>query len=182
MKKYMLFSLAGLLLLVLGVLAYFEMHFSATEMKAASLSQESILAEMPEIALSDADFVLGKRLLADRRVQEALAKEENVSLDKETVSQLLKEYPTEEATQISVDITQNVVYVFLGMGETKSIYLSFSVNEEYGSIKTIGLYLRKLDGTVSNTAVYENNNGSLKKYVPQRRWFAYFRDRMREEA
>ncbi|WP_298019330.1 hypothetical protein [uncultured Dysosmobacter sp.] len=161
-------------------MSYFEIHFACYETKEAQISGERILKEMPDIALTDADLALEETLLSAPEVIEAMKSGESMSLPDFLTEQLANGYLPENAELFDVSVSLNTVYFDYFETPEKRVMLAFFQDETYGQQKTIGLYKVKGDGVVCK-AVYENENGDLKKYTESRHLFAYSRDRLWEE-
>lgn len=180
MKKKLLIVVCVMFLTVIGVLAYFETHFTCYEFKEVSISDEKILKEMPDIALTDADMALGEKLLSLVEMLDAFSSGEIMCLPDRVAKSLVEEYLQENAELSAVSVSQNAVYVDYFAAPEKRVMLAFFQSETHGPQKTVGLYKVKGDDAVCRE-VYENERGDLKKYTESRRWFAYFRDRLWED-
>lgn len=176
MKK--LFLAAGIVvLLVVGVLAYFETHFTCYEYKEIQISDEKILKEMPDIALTDADLALGETLLSTPEVIETMEAGEIVSLPDALAEQLADGYLPEDLELFDISVLENAVYFDYFETPKKRVMLAFFKDDAYGPQKSIALYRDRGDDS-SLRFVYSNDRGKLSKIKESRRWFAYFRDRM----
>lgn len=176
MKRKLLYVIGILLLVVIGVLAYFETHFTCYESKEVRISDERILKEMPDIALTDADLALGETILSDPEVMEAMEAGEIVSLPDALAERLAKGYLPEDIKLFDCFVWENAVYFEYFETPEKKVMLTYFQDNVYGPYKDIALYRGD-----DLKAIYGNRDGDLKKYKDVRRWFAYFRDRMWED-
>ncbi len=176
MKRKFLYVIGILLLAVIGVLAYFETHFTCYESKEVRISDERILKEMPDIALTDADLALGETILSNPEVMEAMEAGEIVSLPDTVAKRLAKGYLPEDVELFDCFVWENAVYFEYFETPEKKVMLTYFQDNVYGPYKDIALYRGD-----DLKAIYGNRDGDLKKYKDVRRWFAYFRDRMWED-
>lgn len=183
MKKKLLIAVCVLFLAATGVLAYFETHFGVYESKEISISDEDILKEMPDLALTDADMALKEMLFSAPEVIEALesgetmSPGETISLPDYLAEQLAEGYLPENAEMFSFGVIfKNVVYVDYYETPEKRVILEFFQDDAYGPRKIIALYGDSDDRPLQFR--YINDRGELSKMKESRRWFAYFRDRM----
>ena len=186
MKKKLFIAVCALFLAVIGGLVYVETHFGVYESKEISVSDEDILKEMPDLALTDADMALKERLLSAPEVIEALesgetmSPGETISLPDYLAEQLAEGYLPENAEMFSFGVIfKNVVYVDYYETPEKRVILEFFQDDAYGPRKTIALYKDRGDRPLQ--FLYINDQGGFSKLKETRRWFAYFRDRMWEE-
>lgn len=180
MKKKLLIAVCVLFLAAVGVLAYFETHFGVYESKEVSISDERILKEMPDLALTDADMALKEKLFSTPEVIEALESGETIiSLPDDLAAQLGEEYLPENAEMFSFGILGSAVYVDYYETPEKRVILEFFQDDAYGPRKTIALYRDSDDRPLQ--FLYINERGELSKMKETRRWFAYFQDRMWED-
>ena len=180
MKKKLFIAVCVLFLAAIGVLAYFETHFRVYESKEVSISDEKILQEMPDIALTDADMALEETLFSTPEVIEALESGESMSLPEDLAAQLAEGYLLDGAELFDLSVSENAVYVDYFETPEKRVILVFFQDDAYGPQKTIALYRIKGDD-LSFRVCYSNDRGELSKVKKSRRWFAYFRDRMWED-
>lgn len=176
MKRKFLYAIGILLLVVIGVLTYYEIYFTCYELKEVRISDEKILAEMPDIVLTDADLDLGEKLFSTPQVIEAMGSGEIVPLPDALAKQLAEGYLPEDAEMFDFGVLGDAVYFNYFETPEKRVMLSYFQDNTYGPYKDIALYREE-----NLKAIYENQNGDLKKYKDVRRWFAYFRDRMWED-
>lgn len=179
-KKKLFIAVCVLFLATIGVLAYFETHFRVYESKEVSISDERILKEMPDIALTDADMALKETLFSTPEVIEALESGESMSLPDDLAAQLAEGYLPENAEMFSLGVVfENAVYFDYYETPEKRVILEFFQDDAYGPRKTITLYRDSNDRPLQ--FLYINDRGELSKVKESRRWFAYFRDRMWED-
>lgn len=170
MKRKLLYVIGILFLAVVGVLAYFETHFTCYELKEVRISDERILKEMPYIALTDADLALGEAILSNPEAMEA---GEIVPLPDALAERLAKGCLPEDIELFDCSIGEDAVYFEYFETPEKRVMLTYFQDNVYGPYKDIALYQGD-----DLKAIYGNRDGDLKKYKDVRRWFAYFRDRM----
>lgn len=176
MKQKLLIPAAILAALAVCMVGYYELHFQTTEWRAARISGERILAEMPDLELTERDLNLGEVVLSDPEVAEAMENEDWLDLPETSARRLFAEALPENAEVENISVFQNAVYCGYREGENKRVVMTFFRDHAYGPYKTIALYRGD-----SCKTLYENQAGELQKLEPHHRWFAYFRDRMWEE-
>ena len=126
MKKKLFIAVCVLFLAAIGVLAYFETHFRVYESKEVSISDEKILQEMPDIALTDADMALKETLFSTPEVIEALESGESMSLPDDLTAQLAEGYLPENTEMFSLGVVfKNAVYVDYYETPEKRVILEF---------------------------------------------------------
>jgi hypothetical protein len=176
-KLFCIFAL--LVIAAVTVVAYYEIHFDTDEVVTVNISEEKILKEMPDIALTETDYAFGERVLADPAVISAMEKGESRDLPEETVAELFADYLPEGAVSQGIAVHQKIVYCGYLQNEKQSVWLTFFQNGEYGPYKTITVY--RGNGKTFNVT-YENQAGKLQKLKMSHRWFAYLRDRVWKET
>ena len=175
-------------IVILVLLAAFELTMeqrysidSIDSVEPTDTTDEEILAEMPEIAISEEDHALEAYVLALPQVQEMLARtsvqDGNSALKSETL-------PLTDAAPLLSDWTQSgwslselaticsMVYVTFteDNGQTRCIY-TFSPDGKTPMNKTVGV---SPDGhSWHTTFLYENRGGELTKYASRHQWFAW---------
>ena len=180
MKKKLSIAVCVLFFAVIGVMVYYETHFTCYESKEVPISDERILKEMPDIALTDADLALGETILSDPEVIEAMRSGEIVSLPDALAEQLAEGYLPEDTEMFSFCVLGDALYVDYFETPEKRVMLAFFKEDAYGPQKTIALYNVRGDDQ-SLRICYSNDRGELSKIKESRRWFSYFRDRMWED-
>ena len=175
-KQKFLIPAVLLTALAVCIVGYYEIHFQTTEWRAARLSDERILAEMPDLELTDRDLDFGEAVLSDPEVAEAMENEDGLDLPEASARRLFADALPENVELENISVFQNAVYCGYLEGEDKRVVMTFFKDNAYGPYKTIALYRGE-----SCKALYENRAGELQKLEPHHRWFAYFRDRMWED-
>lgn len=152
--------------------------------KEVPCSQEQILAEMPDIALTDADMALLDAVLAAPEAEPVMQeRERNVKLSDKTVRDLTVDYTGKPSDRCEIRVTDHGWALsewieFYGNDE-KELYLSRYLHEDelYGDIpdsvyKAIRLYRpdshKELEDILCQ---YSNNDGVLTKEVHTHDWF-----------
>ena len=180
MKKRIWIPIVILVLLVAFELNM-ERRYSISTLETADVADEEILAEMPEIAVSEEDHALEAYVLALPQVQEMLVRTSEADGDSALKSEPL---PLTDAAPLLADWTQpgwslselatigSMVYATFteDNGQSRCIY-TFSPDGKTPMNKTIGV---SPDGdSWHTTALYENRGGELTKYVSRHQWFAW---------
>ena len=175
MKKRIWIPVLLVLLLAAGELIL-EHRFSENVLAPTEQIAEEILAERPDIAISETDLALEAYVLALPQVQEMLVRAGSASgrsetLDPADAAPLLADWTEPGWSCTECSVTNGSVFVNFqeNSGETAYRY-SFFPGGDTSMHKTIVLYE---DGGRTCTAVYENRGGELKKYVPRHLWFSW---------
>lgn len=171
MKKKLLIALCAVLVLVLGM-AYLELRYPVTIRRHVEMTAEEILAEMPEVAVSENDMALRDALYADPAVYEAFADLTDpgscVNMDANRVRKLQETYyPQAEDMQIVIC-------------EGEWVYVAYYCGEQF---ITMGF---TADGVMNKTVCVDDGkddfirygydaDGNLTKEVPKHVWFAYIK-------
>lgn len=178
MKKRIWIPIVILVLLVAFELNM-ERRYSISTLETADVADEEILAEMPEIAISETDGALSAHVLSSPQVQDLLARAGNSrSSEIETLpaadtEALLQDWTTPECNGVELCVIPPHVYVsfYRNSPDSACTYTLFP-NQESHIIKTIHVY--EGTGNSRNCAkVYENRGGELTKYVSRHQWFAW---------
>ncbi len=177
MKKRLLMAAAVALLAAAGFCLYMETHFTTSTMVDAGLSEERILQEMPEIAITDQDLAMAKELFASSAVEEAFsALEESSALGhpvSDAASLLANWIPDGyEILELAVSDHRGL-YVSFVKEDEQSIYYTFFVDGSYPPQKSIGIYDRTLFHKNHCKAIYQNLNGEITKMKHKHIWFAW---------
>lgn len=178
MKKYLLAVLTLVVLAAAGYCLYMETHFSMTTLEDSGLSEEKILREMPEIALSDRDLAMGGALLAAPEVQEAFLQADGtgevryVVIPAETASGLLSDWTPEGFAIWELGLTsQESLHVSFRKEGEQTVYYTFFADDSCPPQKVIGIYGRTLFQEDACKAIYQNLNGEITKLKEQHIWF-----------
>ncbi|MBQ6948443.1 MAG: hypothetical protein IJN41_02040 [Firmicutes bacterium] len=117
MKKKLLIVFCIVILVIAGFCLYMETHFSMSTVVDVGLSEEKILREMPEIAITENDLAMAEELFAAPEVQEAFA-------DLEESGELGR--PVSNADFLLADWTpEGFALMELAVSDPQSLYVSF---------------------------------------------------------
>lgn len=180
MKKRIWIPIAIVVLLLVAFELTMEHRYSVDAIVPVDMTDEEILAEMPDIAITEEDHALEAYVLALPQVQEMLVRAGGDSEEAETMTQAEVQPVLAGWTQSGWSATelcafQGVVYVSFreDSGETMCIY-TFFPDQTSPMHKTIGVYAGGDAASESNfSAAYENRGGTLSKLVPKHQWFAW---------
>ena len=165
----------GIVLVLVGFCIYMECKFSTIKMVKSEMTQEKILKECPEIAITEEDLALEEFILGLPEVQMMIKQsKENgsyVSVSNEKAFELLAGWIEEGWTMIELGYADNTVYLFWIKDGEKILSYNYSVDGRNSMEKSIGIYQKHQNGTTSFDTLYENINGSIKKIVFKRQWF-----------
>lgn len=178
MKRVFLSSALALLVVLCGFCLYMEVHFSTTAYVAVEMSQEELLSEMPEAALTPEDDALRDALLALPEVQQGL---DDTRLDG-AVADLWKASPQRpawlpagRAVSHLTAMGGNQVFLSLSFDDEPSrlVDYCFYTAADTPTEKVVSLYERTADNQQTLKALYANHLGTLTKSVPRRQWFSW---------
>lgn len=178
MKKKLVISAAVVLLAAVLFCLYMETHFTMSTMVDTGLSEEKILQEKPDIAITEQDFAMAEALFAAPEVQEAFsARKESGELGcpVSNAEVLLSDWTPEgyEILELAVSDHQSLYVSFLKKDEAQSIYYVFFEDGAYPPQKSIGIYGRTLFHKDDCKAIYQNLNGEITKMKHKHIWFAW---------
>jgi len=172
LKRRILLLFGIVLLILAGVIAYFEIHFAHFVVEQVSISEEKALKEIPEIAFTEEDESLLREVITLPEVQAVLGTEEVLQISEEARAALERFIP-EGVTEWDIyyiGTLHNNVNLYLRYGERKTV--QYLVNEDLSSYeKAIGIYRKTLRGWTDVDGIYSNLNGEYTKYVEKRQWF-----------
>ena len=165
-----------------GMLISHEMRSATYTMVREEISEEHVLAEIPELAITETDWEILSALGASPSVQAAVAGgEQFIDLapsEHKDIHAILSEFLDEERYRFSD------VGVITQSGEAASLYYDIFDQEKNVRIMVMGLgtgYLHKAiavyDGDPEeevSMVIYENDNGACRKMTQQRMWFYDF--------
>ena len=185
MKKKLLAIVIVLLAALMCVVGYYETHFTAYETVTCEISEEEALLECPSLLITEGDMEMTAAALTLPEVKEALEQSEITEIPAERITPV-KEIYGAGADYFCVGTLEHSVYIDINISPSDSdgvrTILSVWPDDAYPPRKTVGVYGKRWNGDRKVT-VYENENGEeFLKITEQRRWFAYFRDRMWEES
>ena len=165
-----------------GVLISHEMRSATYTMVREDISEERVLAEIPELAITETDREILSALRASPSVQAAVAGGEPFidlpPAEHEDIQSILSEFLDEGRYRFSD------AGVLAQSGEATSLYYDIFDQEKNVRIMVTGLgtgYLHKAiavyDGDPKeelSMVIYENDNGACRKMTEQRMWFYDF--------
>jgi len=176
--------LAAMIIVVVGMIVYYEVRFTAYCHKEVSISQEKILEEMPEIAITEIDESLLKSLWQCEPVKQAMedAEEAGTTFFPEENPNLQKvvapfETDTLKVFEVHVQVYKEGIWILCNMrdGTERSISFYSDLNGSYEK----AIYLYKGIGADRHVdTFYSNRDGELSKHVNQRMWFSWFPERL----
>ena len=170
---------------VVGSLLYVEAHFTAHTGVLSDMSEEEILTEMPDIAISQADLAMMEELLDSDEIAEAFV------LAAETENGIY-EIPTDKSNELLAGWIPDGFEVWTLSVATGSIFggdiveLNFlndgkqRIGYRFGPDfempnKFIGLYKKDFLGAQVVT-VYDNTKGKITKTESKRIWFDWLKN------
>lgn len=176
---------AILLLVFLGItwsLLYLEAHFGHTLGVLSDMSEEEILAEMPDIAISEKDISMMDELLKSEEIAEAflLAEEKESGMygfPVEKGEKLLGHWSPEgyEFAALSVSTTNGKCVSFLFLNDVVGDHILYSIDAESVLLqKHIAVYKKDILGAEVSMG-YSNINGQIAKTETERIWFDWLR-------
>ena len=175
MKKIMKYIIFAVIILLIGGCVYMESKFSMTQWIKKDLSQEQILKECPEIAITENDHILAKEILGLQEVQMMIeqSRENNkmIYISDEEAEALLTDLIEDGWTMLELACMDNRVSLSWIKDGDKNVYYTFFADGQYSTQKTIGLYERHFNGTSSVETIYGNFNGVIEKNISERQWF-----------
>lgn len=175
MRKVLIYIIWGIVLVLVGFCVYMESKHSTFRMVKSEMTQEKVVEEYPEIAITQDDLELENYVLELPEVQTMVKQSKEsgsyISLSNEKALELLAGWIDDRWTMIYLGCEDNTVYLFCVKAEDKLLTYNFSVDGSYPIQKTIGIYQKQLNETASVDTLYENVNGIIEKHVFKRQWF-----------
>ena len=175
MKKVFKYLIWGIVLFLVGFCIYMECKNPTVRMEKSKMTQEKILKECPEIAISEEDLALEKLILDLPEVKNMI---EQSSVDKKLiwvsnaeVVPLLSGWIEDGWSHLELACEQDVVYLLWIKDGEKMLSYDFTVDSSYPMQKRIGTYEKHFNGTTSVDVIYENVDGVIVKNVCKRQWF-----------
>jgi len=177
LKQKLRIAAAVVLLIAAGCCLYMETHFTMSTMVETGLSEEKILREMPDIAITEQDLTMVEELFAAQEVQEAFAALEQSGELGRPVSNaefLLADWIPQgyEILELAVSDHKSL-YVSFVKEDEQSIYYTFFADGSYPPQKSIGIYGKTLFHENDCKAIYQNLNGEITKLKYRHIWFAW---------
>lgn len=174
MKKKFILPILLVVLLVIAFCYYKYSHNATWQLVEIEMTDDEILKEMPDIALTEADHALENFVVALPEVQEAVKKSSNSEsievISSKELASLLQEWISPDRTVTELTVSGNAIFLGFNEGEYKKVYYTFSADGSYQMRKTIGIY-EKSDDEIKCKALYETDSEKYKKYVNKRKWF-----------
>jgi len=180
--------IAGVIVILIGMEICMEARFPCEELVLKSEDTGDILREIPEMEIAERDRLFFEELSRCAGVADLLDGGEDgfvFAAEDAEVRAAAEEYlGAEEADFLTVNVAfqeNGDITKFLNWGETgKSVVCMQETGsgdeKEYYKICSFGSF-------PGRRVTYENwNNESARKSMTQRRWFAWLRDRMWEDA
>lgn len=163
-------------MLVIAALAagWFNMEKtnSLTVFDKEDMTKEEILAEMPEIAVTEQDEKLEDYVMGLPEVQELLAQPEGGSIPNEKEEALLSDFLAESDWLTGFGVVDDDVYLDIKQEEEKRISYTFDGAGTQPMRKIISVYEQRWDGR-RNTAAYEVWGDSYVKRTGKHAWFSW---------
>ena len=163
-------------ILVIAALAagwfYMEKTESLTIFVKEDMTKEEILAEMPEIAVTEQDEKLEDYVMGLPEVQELLSQPDGGSIPNEKEEALLSDFLVEGDLLTGFNVVDHEVYLDIKQGEEKRISYTFDGDGTQPMRKIIWVYEQRWDGW-RNTAAYEAWGDSYVKRTGKHAWFSW---------
>ena len=136
------------------------------------MTKEEILAEMPEIAVTEQDEKLEDYVMGLPEVQELLAQPDGGSIPNEKEETLLSDFLAEGDLLTGFGVVDHDVYLDIKQGEEKQLSYTFDGAGIQPMRKIIWVYEQRWDGW-QNTAAYEAWGDSYVKRTGKHAWFSW---------
>ena len=136
------------------------------------MTKEEILAEMPEIAVTEQDEKLEDYVMGLPEVQELLAQPDGGSIPNEKEETLLSDFLAEGDLLTGFGVVDHDVYLDIKQGEEKQLSYTFDGAGTQPMRKIIWVYEQRWDGW-QNTAAYEAWGDSYVKRTGKHAWFSW---------
>ena len=179
MKKKTVSMLLVIFLVLVGAVAFLESRSGAVTLAPIAASNQQILREMPDIALTEEDMKMVQELLAAQPIQAALSAasaQEKGTYDfpRQDAEKLLKAYTPEGFEVLELTVLNGLVCVGFQKDGARRIQYVFDANAQHLE-KYIALYGKTLEGTPKLKAIYQNTNGTLTKQKEKHLWFQWLK-------
>ena len=179
MKKKAVYLLLILVLAICGWILYMETHYADSTLTPVQMTEEEILAELPELAITDADEALQQAVLAMPQVQQVLEKTKpgtgisrSLEISHSAAQKALNDFlPSDysEIFELSV-MDGTTIYLSVLHGPTQRTIWQFYD----GTIsKTIGIYRVHGANTPDLKTIYSNDHNGIQKEVFKPLWFSW---------
>lgn len=175
MRKKLFRTLFVVVILATSAIAFQEFRYSAVTLAPIAASNQQILREMPDIALTEENMKMVQELLAAQPIQAALSAasaQEKGTYDfpRQDAEKLLKAYTPEGFSVLELTVLNGLVCVGFQKDGARRIQYVFDANAQHLE-KYIALYGTTLEGTPKLKAIYQNTNGTLTKQKEKHLWF-----------
>lgn len=182
-KRLLIGLLAVLLVALLGVEAYMEIHFGCHELSVVSTDTGKILRRVPEVSITEEDRALMAELLAVPSVRALVESGESGTVfarEDPEVKDAAGKYLGEESAEdlnVNAGFYEDGHVVYLGWMDEEEQIFCFQMKPEGDGAEYYKLYSPKR-GTS-----YENwDNERARKSEVHRRWLAWLRDGLWKEG
>lgn len=172
MKKKPMIVLCVVVVLIVGILAYFELRYSVTRRVYVDMTAEEILAELPEAAVSENDMALRDALYADPAVQAAFGNltepGDTMKVDNQRVRALRDAY-CPQAESMNIELMNGALAYVDWRSERQIVYMNFTAD----GIMSKRVYVN--DGKDDFIRYDCDADGNLTKEMTKRIWFGFLK-------
>ncbi len=187
MKKTITAASIVLILVLLVFCLIMEIRYQGTALAVSDLSEEEVLKEMPDIAISHKDLEMEQYILNLPEVQAKLDEVRYnqtdelafISFTPAETEILLKNYIPEGYEVTELAVFRNAIYFTFIKGEKESVVYAVSPDGESALQKTIGIY-KGSSTRRTCTACYTNDLLGIRKMVPKHIWFGWLKELKKE--
>ena len=175
--------IAAVLICLAGILAILEFRTTVTTQEVVSRDRDRILAEMPELALSQRERELAGSLAADSEIQAAMEADGMRELPRETALRCLEDILPWDAGAVSLSVSGSGLYADYQSGGHR-VLISYIDSDGDGTTDLIQKYIA-IPGSGRNPAAQEIYSleyivplglESCEKSETKRMWFSWLRD------
>lgn len=158
-RRIILVCILTALACILGWWIYMETHFYGETPRVVTTDEAKILAEVPQLALTEAEIALAEPLFQDPSFRDAMAQGGvSVEISLEKVEHLLTDVVPEDVTTISVGVlSERNIYLDF-WGEQHRIFLEYLDPDQTGTVdlirKTVALTEKDKDVRVIYAVEY----------------------------
>lgn len=175
MNKIIKYTILVIMLAFVGFCIFMESRYSTIHMIKSEMTEEKILKEYPEIAITEEDLALEAYILGLPEVQMMIdqSKKEKTAVwvSNTEAAELLSGWVEDRWTLLELacaDDSLNLLWIKDG---DRNLSYNFSVDGRYPIQKTIGIYQTHFNGSTSVDTIYSNINGVIEKNIFKRQWF-----------
>lgn len=190
MKKKVLISGAIPLLLAALFCLYMESRYVNIGSVDINMTAEEMVAERPDIAVSEKDLALEAYVLSLPEVQALVEQTKTENSDDlkiaevplEEAALLLRNFTAEGWSVGELSVSQgSIIYVgFLHENGTERLIYTFFTDPNDTMRKTIGVYQVNADGEKNIQTIYTLDGENSQKMVFRRQWFSWLKQWMEE--